>query len=251
LTLFDLLFGARTWRAPAKVVITDVTRMQDNRVCIAALHRRARIRLHEPQPEEVWLRSVGGLGPGDVVSLSWKTPRHVRRPHIEDADWNPASLEKVDRLPEDELVRQMTALAFSSLQDAFGKPCFFSDDGNAAFPPDKGSRSLAFLMVNSVRAYSYGDGVRVDFRDSDREWTMAPFEDLRVRIHQVQCGSCSAGLSESLTSEFEGREALLGVGLGRPFQYGDNPAACYLQVNHIFLIPSRRKHFALSLRSSP
>jgi len=163
---------------------------------------------------------------------------------VEDADWNPASLEKVDRLPEDELVRELTALAFSSLQDAFGKPYFYSDSGNAAFPPDRGSRSLAFLTVNSVRAYPYGGGVRVDFTDSDREWTMASMEDLSVRTHQAQCGSCSGGLSESLASEFEGREALLGVGLGRPFQYGDNPTACYLQVNHIFLIPSRRKHFA-------
>jgi hypothetical protein len=162
---------------------------------------------------------------------------------MEDTDWNPASLEKVRRIPANELARQMAALAFASVQDAFGRPILYSDNGNAAFPPGKGARSLAFLMVNSVRAYAHKDGVRVDFTDSKREWTMAPMEDLSVRIHQAQCGSCSAGLSEALESEFEGREALLGVGLGRPFQYGESPLACYLQVNHIFLIPSRRKHF--------
>jgi len=243
LSLFYLLFGARGWRAPTDVVITEVTRMQGNRVCIAALHGRARIRLHEPQPEEEWLRSEGGLSPGDVVSLSWKSPRQVRRPHMEDTDWNPASLKKAGRITEDQLAGRLTAVAFSRLTDAFGKPILYSDHGNAAFPPDKGSRSLASLMVTSVRAYPYGDGVRVDFRDSDREWTMAPMEDLSVRVHQVRCSPSSAGLSESLAAEFEVGEALLGVGLGRPFQYGDNPPACYLQVNHIFPIPSRRKHF--------
>ena len=243
MSLFDLLFGAHGWRVPAEVVITDVTRMQGNRVCIAVLHRRSRIRLHEPQPDKVWLGSVGGIGVGDVVSLSWKAPRQVHRPHVDDADWNPATLEKLRRISEDQLISKMTALAFSSVRDAFGRPMFYSDNGNAAFAPDKGARSLAFLAVSSVRAYPHEGGVRVDFTDSERRWMMAPMEDLNVRTHQAQCSSCSAGLSELLASEFEGDKALMAVGLGRPFEHGSSPAACYLQVNHIFHIPSRRKHF--------
>ncbi len=146
-------------------------------------------------------------------------------------------------MPEEDLVTRLTPLAAPSLQDVFGKPSFFSDNGNAAFPPDKGSRSLGFLIAHSVRVYPYEDGIRADFTDSKREWTMAPVEDLRVRIHQARCGSCSGGLSHSLAAEFSGEKALLAVGLGRPYQHGDNPKVCYLQVNHIFSIPSRRQHF--------
>ena len=217
--------------------------MQGDKVCVAALHSGSSIRLHNPSPREQWLQSIGGLIPGDIVSLTWKTARRFQRPHLEDGDWNPAAFRKVDRLPEDELAKRLSTYAFRSLQDAFGNPCLYSESGNAAFHPRKGPRSLASLLVSSVRTYPHEDGVRVDFTDSNREWTMVPMEDLAVRNHQNRCRLCSSQLPTLLTSEFGGSQAVLRVGLGRPFQAGDRAPACYLQVNHIFLIPSRRSHF--------
>jgi hypothetical protein len=243
LTLFDILFGTRNPYTSIEAIITDVTRLQGDKVCIAAVHGGSSIRLHSPTPKEHWLRSIGGLTPGDAVSLTWRVARRCHRPHLEDGDWNPALFTKVDRLPEDELVKRLSANSFRSIKDAFGKPCFYSENGNAAFTPGKGSRSLASVPVSSVRAYPYRDGVRVDFADGRREWTMAPIEDLAVRHHQTQCSSCSSNLPNLLASEFEGTQAVLRVGLGRPFQAGDGATACYLQVNHIFLIPSKRRHF--------
>ncbi len=219
--------------------------MQGDNVCIAALNQGKSLRLHSPAPREQWLRSIGGLRPGDIVSLSWKLRRRYQRPHLEDGDWSPAVLSKVDRLPEDELVKRISSKAFRTIERAFGKPCFYSENGNAAFTPGKGSRSLASVMASSVRVYPYADGVRVDFADERRQWTMAPIEDLAIRNHQARCSSCASNLPQLLAAEFEGAQALLRVGLGRPFQAGDGtPATCYLQINHIFLIPSKRKHFA-------
>ncbi len=114
LTLFDTLFGGRSWRTSEQVIITDVTRMEGDRVCIAGLNGRNSIRLHQPPPREQWLRSIGGLTPGDAVSLSWKSPRRYTRPHLEDADWNPALFTRVSRLSDDELVRRTASQAVNT-----------------------------------------------------------------------------------------------------------------------------------------
>ncbi len=135
MTLIDILFGTRAWKTSEEVLITDVTRMEGDNVCIAALNQGKSLRLHSPAPREQWLRSIGGLTPGDILSLSWKLPRRYQRPHLEDGDWNPESITKAARLPEDELVKRLSASTFLSIKDAFGKPCFYSDNGNAAFAP--------------------------------------------------------------------------------------------------------------------
>ena len=243
MTLFDILFGARNRYTSAEAVVTDVTRMQGNNVCIAALRGGNSIRLNSPAPKDHWLRSIGGLTPGDAVSLTWRAARRCHRPHLEDGDWNPALFTKVHRLPDDELIKLLSANAFRSIKDAFGKPCFYSESGNAAFTPSKGARSLASVIVSSVRAYPYGEGVRADFVDDRREWTRVPIEDLVIRDHQTNCSSCSSSLPALLASEFGGTQAVLRVGLARPFEAKPNAAACYLQVNHVFLIPSKRDHF--------
>ncbi len=243
LTLFDTLFGIRGWKTSKDAVITDVTRMQGDKVCIAALDRGQAIRFHDPPPSGQWLSSIGGLTPGDTASVTLKPPRRYQRPHSEDRDWNPEDFVKSSRLSENDTVKRLSANAFTSIRDAFGRPCFYSGNGNAAFRPGRGPRSLASLIVSSVRPYPYEDGIRVDFREAKREWTMVPLEDLVVRNHQRHCHSCSSNLASLLASEFEGTHAVLRVGLGRPFRVGDNATGCFLQVNHIFLTPSKRKHF--------
>lgn len=241
MSFLESLFGVR--HAPIEVVITDVTRMQRDKVCIAALHQGKSMRLDNPAPREQWLQSMGGLAPGDVVSLTWRVARRYSRPHSEDGEWNPAAFAKGDRLLEDDLVALLVTKVFRSVGDAFGKPCFYSENGNAAFTAGKGARSLASVTVSSVSPYPHADGVRADFVDAKQEWKMVPVEDLAVRNHRARCQACSSDFSSLLESEFQGGQAILRVGLGRPFQWGDRPPACYLQVNHIFLIPSKRQHF--------
>jgi len=227
-----------------QAVITDVTRMRRPNVCVAGLYQATPIRLDSPQPTEQWLSSVGGLRPGDVVSLNWRPARSVVRPHSEDGEWDPSTFSRVSQLSEDELTEELSTAAYSRVREAFGTPWFHAGNGNAAFRPGRGSRSLASVIVSQVRPYPYREGIRVDFADSQDSWAMAPLEDLMVRRHQSSCRTCSSRLAALLAGEFEGTQALLRVGLARQFQAGGHPSACYLQVNHIFLIPSRRKHFA-------
>jgi hypothetical protein len=203
LSFLETFFGGGNSRIEA--VITDVTRMQQDKVCVAAMHRRGSIRLHSPQPRQQWLRSIDGLVPGDVVSLTWRPVRRYRPPHSEDGDWNPARFEKIRQLSDEDLLQRLRGSAFSGIEKAFGKPRFQSENGNAAFAPNQGRRSLASLLVNSIRLYPVGEGVRADFTDDRHQWKMVPVEDLAIR----------SGLHPYAV---EATQALSRVGLSRPFK---------------------------------
>lgn len=212
-------------------------------VCIAAAYQRQSIRLHNPQPNDQWVQAIGGLTPGDVVSVNWKPAHRPTPPHTEDGEWDSASFKKLHRLTEIELTDYLSAHAFMSVQEAFGPPWIRGTGGNAAFQPGRGIRSLASILARSVRVYPHFQGIRVDFVDSQDSWTRAPLEDLIARQHRKQCQVCSSRLSIFLANEFQGSNAVLRVGLARQFQAGGHPSACWMQVNHVFLVPSKRKHF--------
>jgi hypothetical protein len=226
-----------------EAIITDVTRMQSQNVCVAAVHQDRAIRLHNPRPDDRWVRSIGGLMPGDVVSLDCRPIPKPTPPHTEDGTWNRSTFVRRHRLTETELADLLSANAFTSVQDAFGAPWIRGSGGNAAFQPGKGARSLASILTRSVRAYPHFEGIRVDFIDAQDAWTRVPLEDLIVRQHQNQCPTCASHLSRLLANEFQGSNAVLRVGLAREFQAGGHPSACWMQVNHIFLMPAKRKHF--------
>jgi len=227
----------------AEVIITDVTRMRAPNVCVAGVHQDRTMRLSDPQPTDEWIRSVDGLVPGDVVLLDWRPIRGAVPPHTEDAVWDRSTFAKHARLPETDLVNLLSASAFASVRAAFGAPWFPGSGGNAAFQPGTGERSLASVMARSVKAYPHFEGIKVDFVDSQDSWTRVRLEDLVVRHHQRKCSTCSSQLSLLLGKEFEGERAILGLGLARQFQAGGHPSACWMQVNHIFLMPPKRKHF--------
>ena len=227
-----------------EVIITDITRMQlPNGACIAAEHEGRTIRLAEPQPRDEWVASVGGLMPGDVVSLKWRPIRRPVPPHTEDAEWDPKTLVKRHRLTEDLLAEHLSTSAFARVEDAFGAPWIRGTGGNAAFQPGTGTRSLASVRARSVRAYPDDDGTKVDFVDAGGSWTRVPLQDLIVWQHQGQCRACSQRFAQLLAAEFQGGEAVLRVGLAREFPIGSYPSACWMQVNHVFLVPPRRNHF--------
>jgi hypothetical protein len=228
---------------PLEAIITDVTRMRGPNICVAAVQQGRAIRLHSPQPKDQWVASVGGLVPGDVVSVDWRQTQSLQPPHTEDGSWDQSTFVKCHRLAETELADLLSADAFSSVEDAFGAPCDRSVRGNAAFQPGTGARSLASILARSVRVYPDLDGIRVDFVDTQEAWTGVPLEDLLVRQHQNQCPTCASQLSRLLADDFQGSNAVLRLGLGRQFQARGHASACWMQVNHIFLMPPKRRHF--------
>lgn len=215
------------------IIVTDVTRMASGRVCIACLHGRRQMRLSGPQPTVEWLDSIGGLNPGDTVSVKWRAVKRFRPPHSEDGDWTPSSFDKTGVLTHKQLYDVLGRHARPSVRSAFGKPAFLAERGNPAFPADRGKDSLATVRASSIRLYSDENGIRADFQDESDQWSMVPVEDLRLRRHLDHCPDCPATFDNRLASEMSGDEGLLRIGLGRPFQPDDRKIGCFLQVNHI------------------
>ena len=234
----------------SEAIITDVTRMLPPKVCIAALLGARTIRLNRPQPDEHVLSSMGGLLPGDRVSVEWLDNPFYVPPHVEDGTWEPQSFHKINRLSKPELVELLMASAARSVEEAFGREWFRGVKGNGAFKPGEGERSLASILARDVRVYQWFHSVRVDFRDDGGKWSMVPLEDLSVRRHQDLCPDCTAsqsrvsGFDLNLRREFAGRDVLLRVGLTRPFEADGQETACWLQVTGVYPIGKKRQHFA-------
>ena len=199
--ILDTLFGTRQ-RQPT--VITDVTRMSGHKICVAALSGDRAIRLAEPHPTEDWLEAIGGLTPGDLISVNWQPTRTFTKPHVEDGTWKPSSFRKGDTLAYDRFVDRLKSVAFASVKEAFGAPAAYSKRGGPAFPPGAGQRSLATVDARSIRVYPHGDGIRIDFADAEQKWSMVPVEDLTLRRHRVSCPDCARNLASTLRSSFGG-----------------------------------------------
>lgn len=246
---FDRFFsGSGSPKEARDLLITDVTRMDGDKVCIAALEVGKAVRLNTPQPRESWIESMGGLTPGDQLSAVWRPTKRYTPPHTEDGTWGQASAEKTGRLGDDEFAALLQERAYPSVTAAFGTPAYQSARGNPSFQPNKGSRSLATLRVKRVVLRPVGNGVRADFVDCEGAmYKMVPVVDLAIRVHQQRCPDCMGDrLAENLAAEFAGGDALLRIGLGRAYRPDNQHFGCYLQVNHVFFTPSRRGHFVLS-----
>ncbi len=226
-----------------EIIVTDVTRMEADRVCIACLRGRQQIRLSAPQPTREWLDSIGGLNPGDTVSLKWRAVKRFRPPHSEDGNWTPSSLDKTGALAHEHLYAVLAQHAKSSVHAAFGKPAFSARRGNPAFSADRGKHSLATMHASSIRLYRHENRIRADFQDEHDQWSMVPVEDLRLWRHLDHCPDCPATFESRLASEMSGDEGLLRIGLGRPFQPDGRKIGCFLQVNHI-IMAQPLKHFS-------
>lgn len=225
------------------IIVTDVTRMEVGRVCIACIRGRQQMRLSTPQPTREWLDSIGGLNPGDTVSLKWRTVKRFRPPHSEDGAWTPSSLDKTGALAHGRLYDMLARHAKSSVRSAFGKSAFSARRGNPAFPADRGRHSLATIRASSIRLYRHQNRIRADFQDDRDQWSMVPVEDLLLWQHLDHCPDCPATFESRLASEIGGDEGLLRIGLGRPFQPDGRRIGCFLQVNHV-LMPQSFEHFS-------
>ncbi|MEX2226801.1 MAG: hypothetical protein WEB52_10180 [Dehalococcoidia bacterium] len=229
-----------------ELLILDVTAMAGDNVCVAGLDLESRttIRLNQPQPTRSGLKALGGLTPGEVIAVDVEPLAQTTRPHVEDHQWNPRSVEKFRRMDNAEILGALTGTEVRSLKDAFGEPSRSGKRHNAGWKPGEGERSLATLRVRYVRQEEVEAGkIRIDLRDNERYWHGIPFQDVTVREHGTSCETCSAGFLDLVRTDFEANACLVRVGLTRRFppDEHDDGSACWLQVTNIFA--RDRAHF--------
>jgi hypothetical protein len=227
------------------IVLLDVTAMSGDAVCVAGLDLGTdeTVRLANPQPTQRLIAALGGLAPGDILKLDTKRVKNTVPPHVEDCEWNPRSLKKVGVSPSADLVKVVRPTVFASVEAAFGEPTIKGRNGNSAWEPGSGARSLATIAVLYVRAAAdRNDRPRIAFKDDALGyWPGVPLQDLRVKQHQAKCQDCAAGHLERIRSEFEANRTLIRVGLTRPFAPEGSEPLCWLQVTNVLAKP--REHF--------
>ena len=226
------------------VALLDVTMMQGDSVCIAGVdvESGATLRLNHPQPRRRMLHDYGGLRPGDVIAVEWVRSGNAHAPHIEDGDWDPVSLKRLDARPFDELMSMIKPTAFKAIPDALGTEWFEGANGNHGCASGAGERSLATIQMRRIRFERERERVRVALWDAGGGfWRGVPFQDLSVREHATTCAACRTGQFAWLRTEFEADDCLVRMGLTRPFPPEAARPLCWLQVTNIFARP--RAHF--------
>jgi len=226
-------------------VVTDLTRMTGNNVCIAALNLDTgqQIRLDFPQPIE---SDCSNLDIGAVINVEWTPGKDNKSPHIEDGPWDEKNLKIIKALNLGELRDLLVPLAKGRVEDIFGAPSRKAANGNIGYEPGVGHRSLGSLLVDKVNIKGEGNGLRVIFKDRDDQYVV-PFQDLYMRLHQTTCAECNLRWIEQAAQSYAESPALVRLGLTRPYEVpGYHPLTCWLQVNHIILLdPAHPDHFRL------
>src|SRR4051812_15354204 len=107
--------------------------MRGNNICVAGidLDKGTAMRLADPSPTRQLLRYLANLRAGDVVQVDCRLKRRPVPPHIEDAEWDPRKLKRLQSLNFDELCHAIDATAFPSVEAAFGPAWIASPSGNS------------------------------------------------------------------------------------------------------------------------
>ena len=219
--------------------------MTGNGVCVAGidLAKQNCVRLSSPSPQRATVRSYG-IKPGEVFQLDYATQREAGAPHVEDARWNDLLARRTSTLSHDETLKLIRPLALPGVTDAFGPPLEAGAGRNAAWQPETGIRSLATIQAKSVQATREADRARLSFVDSAGDaWASVPMQDLAVKLHTETCPDCRDvnKLISHLQRDFDADDALIRIGLTRPFAPDGAAPACWLQVTNVFARP--RAHF--------
>jgi hypothetical protein len=228
---------------PRHIVLTDVTAMAGDAVCVAGidLSDGATVRLNDPQPTLAMLARMGGLSVAEVIEVRCEPLSRVIPPHVEDHRWDPASVRDLGRLRHDELESLLRRQRFDSIVDAFGEPCHQGTNENHGWRPGAGARSLANIAARWVRLERIGVAPRVALVDgSGAHYRGIPFQDLVTRAHRDTCEPCNDAWFRNAKQEFDGDDCIVRVGLTPPCEERQ-PVVCWLQVTNILARP--RQHF--------
>jgi hypothetical protein len=235
-----------------EVMITDLTRMQGDKVCIACLNRQwETIRPNLPPPgileRDLYKQGRAIIRPGAVVKMDLEADSSRQPPHVEDHHWHkPKTAEFVRLVPEQVWKNALVRLLKPSIKAIFETEIY---DGRA-LKPGTGVRSLGTVRPQNEISFRYRASPyrkKYDCKLSFMDSTGEVFHDLPVTDLTLRCYADYLRVNEQMdetqvetqiNEALRQREIYLRIGVGRPFQKTPTDESwCYLQVNGVYTFP--------------
>jgi hypothetical protein len=228
------------------IVITEVTRMQEGRVCIAGYDQQGnclRPVLPPPGIHESSLYSGTHLitFPSAKVEFEFTQPT-PQPPHTEDIRYNPASIRFIERQPEERWHKMLQATVSPSVSAIFEQP-ILTDPGHYIMD-GQGAHSLGTIrpahIIQVIHELSLENKwqYRLRFEDGTGAAYRLTITDLAWRYYcdrQRAQGETPAHVAASLLHVLQTSEAYLRVGLARGWD--KFPGRCYIQLTGIHTFP--------------
>lgn len=229
-----------------KIIITDVTRMQVPRVCIAGITEEGQtIRPIFPHGniEEDWLYENGQAIIRPFATINFNIIEHrPKPPHCEDWVIHPEYRIFSGILIEEEKRIFLEKYADPSVNKIFGaeiqvRPGHFIRE-------NEGCRSLGTIQTQIVTHLIMRDRegkleYRIEFIDENGDLYELPITDLSFRYFvesELRKQVSHNRISSNLIQQFHHSEVFLRIGLTRP-TWKEHPHCCFLQVNGIYTFP--------------
>lgn len=228
-----------------RIAITDVTRMQESRVCVAGYDRTGQCIRPVLPPPGIHERTLSQRGqpivfPFAVVEYDFIQPT-PQPPHTEDHRYDPASIQLIDKLDEKRRRAVLDRSLFNRVSAIFEEP-IHSEHGHYIMD-GRGPRSLGTVRPRRIlRAiHEPGEGgkwkYRLGFVDSDDITYWLTVTDLTWRYfhdHERQ-RQTPDDVAAQITSSLRASEVYLRIGLARGWE--QHPDRCYLQITGVYTFP--------------
>lgn len=229
---------------PARVAITDLTRMRQGRVCVAACFRqgtsiRPIFRRGGIMEQWLWQGESVVIRPFTVVELELQTPK-PDRPHTE--DWIIKRSYKVIRvLTPDRRFTLLEDIRDETVAEIFGATIH---EGRYV-AAGKGNRSLGTVSTKGPCYISFGRRpggdyyYQLTFTDESRRLYKLPVTDLAFRYYldhvHIREKMTTLEASQYLTTRLNRTQTFLRIGLARGWE--QHPDRCYLQITGVYSFP--------------
>lgn len=233
----------------AELLITDLTQMGGERVCIAGIDHKGKL----IWPDIIWgvfhrhlYLEKGIIRPRAVVNLHLAPRPDCIPPHVEDCEWDTDSPTEFLRFANDGTWHMaLRKTAFASVADIFETELHEGKN----IQPGTGVRSIGTIKAQSIDDFAYKiqrsqdgprQGYRLGFTDgAGVEYTDISITDLTLRyyVHFLRRtppfkDAAPVHLNEFILQKLQDAEVWLRIGLAREWN-----GWCWLQVNGIYTFP--------------
>jgi hypothetical protein len=224
---------------PVELVVTHLTRMHDDHVCLAGLDRTTGRHIRPVTGARIarsYLDRPGGtVQIGSILRFTAMTPM-PSPPEVEDHLFREVDSDVIGQVTDRELWTMLEAAESSDLTTIFG-PSFHRSGHTWALDERTGLASLGVIRAHErhgPQIDAYGK-VRMALLGDDGELLSIPVTDLR--LFRADDGTPDRSGVVELKRQVDRAHVLLSVGVGRAWAPDGEKRRHWLQVNNIHVEP--------------